>query len=101
LFWLHEKGKLRIDFQSTGAYEEDESGTELASDAHDEDWWQQHADENETIQALLREQDAYVPMLSAYEDKGKLTFEAFPEDTLEADNVEEIVLVVYAGAGKG
>ena len=95
--WLHEKGKKRIDFESTGAYEEDESGTRLESDQHDEDWWQQHADENETIQALLREQDAYVPMFSASDDKGKLSLEAFPEDALEQANVERMMLVVYAG----
>jgi hypothetical protein len=99
--WLHEKGKQRIGFESTGAYADDEEGTRLESDAHDEDWWQQHADENETIQALLREQDAYVPMLNVYDDKGKFCFEAFPEDTLEAENVERIMLVLYTGKSDG
>jgi hypothetical protein len=94
-FWLHEKGKLRIDFQSTGAYEDDPSGTQLESDAHEEDWWEQHGDENQTIQALLREQDAYVPMFSAYEDKGKLRLEAFPEDALTTANVERVMMVVF------
>ena len=94
-FWLHEKGKLRIDFQSTGAYEDDPAGTRLKSDAHQKHWWQQQADENETIQALLREQDAYVPMFNAYEDKGKLLLQADPEDTLKPANVERIMLVVY------
>jgi hypothetical protein len=95
--WLHEKGKKRVDFESTGAYEDDPSGTRLESDAHDDDWWRAHDDENQTIQALLREQDAYVPMFKAYDDKGKISLEAFPEDTLEADNVERVMLVVSAG----
>jgi hypothetical protein len=95
--WLHEKGKKRIDFESTGAYEDDPSGTRLESDAHDEDFWQEHGDENETIQALLREQEAYVPMFNAYEDNGKLSLEAFPEDALEKANVERVMLVVFSG----
>jgi len=94
--WLHEKGKLRIRFESVGSYEyADEGDTILESDAHDQDWWQQHADENETIQALLREQDAYVPMLMAYDEKGKLKLEAFPQDTLAKSNVERVMLVLY------
>jgi len=95
--WLHEKGRKRIDFESIGAYEQDESGTRLESDQHDEDFWQQHADENETIQALLCEQDAYVPMYNAHDEKGKISLEAFPEDALEKANVERVILVVYAG----
>jgi hypothetical protein len=95
--WLHEKGKRRISFESTGAYEDDPSGTQLESDAHDEDFWQEHADENETIQALLREQDAYVPMFKAYVDDKTIGLEAFPEDALEKANVERVMLVVFEG----
>ena len=94
--WLHEKGKLRIRFESTGAYEEDKRGTRLTSDAHKKDWWQQHADENETIQTLLRERDAYVPMLNVHEDKRKLVLEAFPEDALGADHLERVMIVEFS-----
>jgi hypothetical protein len=94
-FWLHEKGKRHIRFQSTGAYKEDPKYTRLESDAHKKDWWQQHADENETIQALLREQDAYVPMFNAYDNQGKLLLQASPEDTLEPVNVERVMMIVF------
>jgi hypothetical protein len=95
--WLHDSGKPRIQFESTGAYEDDPSGTELTSAAHDADWWQEHANENDTIQALLRELDAYVPMFKAMDDGGRIALEAFPEDMLRANNVERVMLVVYSG----
>jgi ankyrin repeat protein len=94
---LHEKGKLRVDFESVGDYAPRSRSTHLKGDAYPPDWWRQHEDENQTIQALLREQDAYVPMFNVYDNRGTIYLEAFPEDAVKKANVERVMLVVCEG----
>ena len=108
-FEMFEGGEARVEFESCGeeygAESEDdlddvEFGTRFTSKLHKKNWWQQHADENETMQALVTEQGAFVPMFMVFADKGKLKFQSYPEDALEPANVERVVLAVYGPAGK-
>ena len=94
VFHLYENGEPKIRFESMGL--EDAADTRFKSDRHKRSWLAQHEDENEAIQALLREQQAYVPFFYAYDNKGKLSLQAIPEDTLKKANVERIVILEYA-----
>jgi hypothetical protein len=105
-----ETGKPRIEFVSTGedyrARSKDdldrvEYRTSFKSDSHDENFWKQHADENETLQALVRQQQAYLPAFSFSSASGKLKLHAFPDDALEPANLERIVLAVYGQPSAG
>ncbi|MEM1013522.1 MAG: hypothetical protein AAGI46_15035 [Planctomycetota bacterium] len=92
-FSLHGKGEELIHFESCGEEyhardpDEIEMPTRFNSDRHDKDWWRSHANENDAIQALLREFDAYVPLLFAAEDDAKLRPDAFPTDTLSKEHI--------------
>jgi hypothetical protein len=88
-FSLYEAGDPKVEFQSTDLSYARE--TIFRSDRHKRDWLKQYEDENEAMQALVREQDAYVPMFYGLEP-----LDAFPEDTLKPKNVERAVMVVYA-----
>ena len=110
-FEMFDRGEAAVEFESTGeeygAESEDdldgvEFGTRFTSKLHKKTWWQQHEDENETLQALVKDQDAYVPLFGfqANEKSGKLSLFAFPEDTIEPANVERVVLAVYGPASK-
>jgi hypothetical protein len=78
-----------IDFESCGfkrewlkrpkKRREELSNTRFKSDRHKKDWWQQFKDEAEARDALVRELDAYVPMIGAGEAGGKIRLEAFDE----------------------
>ena len=91
-FHLYDKGTLTIRFESVGSGDDE---TRFTSTSHPKNWWRQYDDESQMLQALVREQDAYVPKLYVYDESGKFAFEAIPQDTIEAAIVERIILVVY------
>ena len=110
-FEMFDRGESRIEFESCGeeygAESEDdlddvEMPSRFESKSHKKNWWQQHENEDETLQALVREQGAYVPIFGfqAQEKTGKLSLYAYPEDTLEPANVERVVMAVYGPADK-
>ena len=94
-FHLYDNGKLAIRFETVGLAVADPGDTTFKSSSHDGDWVQQFDDENDALQALVREQDAYVPKIFSFGDEGG----AVPDDTLKPGNVERIMLAVYSGAG--
>ena len=91
-FHLYDNGRLAIQLQSVGT---DAGDTRFKSASHPKNWWRQHGDENEMLQSLVREQEAYIPKLHVFNKKGAFAFDAIPRDTLAAANVERIVLAVY------
>lgn len=92
-FHLYDKGKLAIQLESVGKYDGE---TRFKSASHPKNWWRQHDDENEMLQALVREQDAYVPKVYVQDEDGTIEFETIPSDALEPEHVERIVLAEYA-----
>ena len=94
-FHLYDNGKRKIRFETVGLAMADRGDTTFESSSHDDDWLQQFDDENEALQALVREQDAYVPKIFSFGDEGG----AVPDDTLEPAHVERIMLAVYGRAG--
>jgi hypothetical protein len=103
-FELFERGQPLVQFETCGEEYIDDSSpdfpTRFKSATHKKNWWRQHADEDEALQALVKEQQAYVPMFACGGEKGKLRLWAFPDDTLEPDNIERIVLAIYGPAKK-
>lgn len=103
-FELFERGEPIVQFETCGEEYIDDSKpdfpTRFKSTTHKKNWWREHADEDEALQALVTEQQAYVPMFACGGEKGKLRLWAFPEDTLDSANVERIVLAIYGPAKK-
>ena len=93
-FSLYDNGKRVVRFSTTGLGAH-AGETTFASASHDDDWLDQFDDENEALQALVREQDAYVPKIFSFGDEGG----TIPDDMLKPANVERIMLAVYDGAG--
>jgi hypothetical protein len=100
-------GKEAVNFESCGEEYDDDADPDdmefagrFKSTRHKKDWPRQHDDENETLQALVRDAGAYLPIFEVYRDDktGKLTLQAYPEDTLKPANVERVILVVYGPA---
>jgi len=91
-FYLYDNGKRTIDFETTGLLDTD---TRFKSSSHAKGWWRQFEDENEALQALVREQDAYVPKIFTFfgDEYGTV-----PQDTLKPANVERIILVANGPA---
>jgi hypothetical protein len=103
-FQLFDCGEQVVDFEtcgySGGEDDDDMFGTRFKSKLHKKDWWKSHEHEDETLQALIKEQDAYVPWLIAGGEKGKLGLMAMPEDVSDEENVERVVMAVYGPAKK-
>jgi hypothetical protein len=103
-FQLFDRGEQTVQFEtcgySDGEDDDDMFGTRFTSKFHKKDWWKSHEHEDQTLQTLVKEQDAYVPWLMGGAEKGKLSFAAMPEDTLDAANVERVVMAVYGPAKK-
>jgi ankyrin repeat protein len=110
-FALYEPGgKTAVAFESCGEgftkpprFEGDEPEEadvpqRWISQRYPESWWRQHGDENEALQALVRDQDAYLPFFVFTDEDSKLELETLPDDVLAPQNVERVALVVYGPA---
>lgn len=94
------EGEFEEDYEEDyeEAYENAFEVTKLQSSKYPADWWQQFASEEEVQQALLRDLDAYVPLIQAYPDEGVIGVAAGHEDALSPEHVERIDLVVFGAA---
>jgi hypothetical protein len=100
-FQMFEGGKSVIEFESCGegfGEEADEPPSRWNTKRYPKSWLAEHEDENEALQALVRDQGAYLPMFDISSENGRLSLFAYPEDALDPKNVERVALVVYGPA---
>ena len=100
-FQMFEAGKSVIEFESCGegfGEEADEPPSRWNTKRYPKSWLAEHGDENEALQALVKDHGAYLPMFDFGQERGKLAPFAYPEDALDPKNVERVALVVYGPA---
>jgi hypothetical protein len=94
--WFESTGE---DFGADSDMEDEEfdlGPTRFQSDRHPADWWKQFDQESEAQQALVRDLDAYIPLVQAWSEKnGKIVLGACHEDAISPSNVRRIELVVF------
>jgi len=101
---LFEQGKEALAFETWGQdygarsiddLDRVERLTRLTGRKYPRHGWKQHADPNQTLQALVREQDAYLPQLEIGGEGPNLDLQVYPPDVLDPANIESIVLVTF------
>ncbi|MEM7624304.1 MAG: ankyrin repeat domain-containing protein [Planctomycetota bacterium] len=103
-----EAADTTLSFESTGMHALGDGGDEPEEEEFEDfevplrfetemlpaDWPRQFESEDEVQQALMRELDAYVPMIGAYAEEGMVKVWAGHDDVLDAKHVKNIALVL-------